>query len=41
MPASWWNMLKAGATHYWAIVGVNTATQEWQVAGPWTFKKKQ
>jgi len=36
MPSGWWTALAAG-THYWAVIGVDTTTSDWEVAGPWTF----
>jgi hypothetical protein len=36
MPGEWWGLLVAG-THYWAVIGLDTTTFEWEAAGPWTF----
>ena len=38
LPGGWWDVLEAGP-HYWAVVGVNTTTYDWEVAGPWSFTK--
>jgi hypothetical protein len=38
MPANWWNMLTPGV-HSWTVIGLNTTTNDWEVADPWWFSK--
>lgn len=39
MPASWWNLIEAGHPCYWSVVGVNSATGDWEVPEYGTFTK--
>ena len=37
MPSTWWDKIGQDTPCYWAVLGVNTSTLEWEVAGPWSF----
>ena len=39
MPFAWWDQITGGLPCYWAVVGVNTTTGEWEIAGPRTYTK--
>lgn len=40
MASSWWESLYPGYACYWAVLGVDTTTYDWEVAGPWAFTKE-
>ncbi len=39
MPENWWNMLDPNQSQYWAVLGVNFTTGQWEVAGFSIFNK--
>jgi hypothetical protein len=39
MPSSWWDLVDTASSCYWAVLGINTATRDWGLAGPWSFTK--
>ncbi len=39
MPANWWDLLAADERCYWAVIGVNRRTWDWEVSDVWLFKK--
>jgi cysteine-rich repeat protein len=39
MSLTWWNAVSENIPSYWAVIGINTTTSDWEVAGPWSFTK--
>ena len=40
LPVSVFDMLSAGEPCYWAVVGINSVTSDYEVSAVWTFVKE-